>query len=390
MIIIGGVNLGDLPDYLFFFSNGSSAANWMDAKHGYLGDAAVNGLTADLHTNAGIPYAGTIFTNAATLGEWQAIVDENAGQAFGSLGQTARIDALTGGLTGAIQQINALPVTPGYSARSAASLDGLNTQNGISEVFVIDITSGFDVSAPINITGDAGDVYILRWDEDENFSNGYQGRVRFRHGGAIVPHGGLTPSNFISVAGQIDSAGGGSTPAVPYPQGPRYDDGLGSLIDGGSDWTSGGFFTGYWLTTGEPSTFDPATGLYFGVTSSLSDCTFVGGWYTLTTRFSLSALSGGVHVSPNPATYSRPEIRISKLVSPDDGLTWISAPSPRPLHPLLHHAQVQVHRGKHRERGAHLHHGQRQRLRRYRRPGQSLRRRRVHLGDAVSLDVRRA
>ena len=70
MIIIGGVNLGELPNDLFFFSNGSAAADWMDAKHGYLGDAAVNGIAAKEHTNAGIPYAGTISTNDTTLGDW--------------------------------------------------------------------------------------------------------------------------------------------------------------------------------------------------------------------------------------------------------------------------------------------------------------------------------
>lgn len=336
MTIIGGVNLGDLPNYLFFFSNGSEAADWMDAKHGYLGDVAVNGLTAKLHTNAGIPYAGTIHTNDTTLGDWQDIVDANPGQAFASLNQTSLISGLTEDLVGAFQQINALPVTPGYEHRSTASLDGFDTQNGINEVFVINLTSGFDVSDPINITGDAGDVYILRWDEDANPANGYQGRVRFRQGGAIVPHGGLTPTNFISVAGEIDSAGGGSTPAVPYPQGPRYDDGLGSLIVGGSDWTSGGFFTGYWLTTGKPTTLDPETELYYGSTSSLGDCTIVGGWYTLTTRFLLTAQSGGVHVSPNPATYSIPKISITKLVSPDNGLTWVEArTAPGPTIPSI-------------------------------------------------------
>ncbi len=328
MILIGGVNMGDLPNYLFFFSNGSIAADWMDAKHGYLGDVAVNGLTAKLHTNAGIPYGGTIYTNDTTLGDWQDIVDANPGQAFSSLNQTARISGLHADLVTALQQINALPVTVGYESRSSGSLDGLNTQNGINEVFVINITSGFDVSNPINITGDAGDVYILRWDEDANPTNGYGGRVRFRQGGAIVPHGGLIPTNFINVAGQLDSAGGGSTPAMPYPQGPRYSDGLGTLIVGGSDWTSGGFFTGYWLTTGKPTTLDPETGLYYGVTSSLGNCTVVGGWYTLTTQFLLTAQSGGVHVSPNPATSPLPQLSLKKFVSLDDGITWISAPTP--------------------------------------------------------------
>ena len=93
-------------------------------------------------------------------------------------------------------------------------------------------TSGFDIAAPINITGNTGNVFILHWDEGENPANGYQRRVRFRQGGAIVSHSGLYPANFIHVAGQIHSAGG-SVPAVPYLQGPRYDSGSGSLMDGG-------------------------------------------------------------------------------------------------------------------------------------------------------------
>ncbi len=323
MSSIGGINLGNLTDYLFFFANGSADADWKDAKHGYLGDVGVNGIKADEHTNANVPYAGTIYTNDTTLGDWQDIVNNNPGQAFESLNQVARIAGLESDLISAFQQINALPVSSGFTSRDAASLDGLNTQNGINELFVINVTSGFDVAAPINITGDAGDVFVLLWDEDADPANGYQGRVRFRHGGAIVPHGGLTPANFIHVAGQIDSAGGGSTPPAPYPQGPRYNNGTGALINGGSDWTAGGFFTGYWLTTGEPSIYDPATGLYYGATSSLSDATFVGGWYTLTTQFVLTAQSGGVYVAPNltPA----PAILVKKYVSPDGGATWEDA-----------------------------------------------------------------
>lgn len=325
MSIIKGINLGNLTDYLFFFSNGSADASWKDAKHGYLGNLALNGITADEHTNGNVPYAGTIYTNDTTLSNWQGIVDDNVGQAFSSLNQTMLITGLTTDLTNAFQQVNALPATPGYENRSSASLNGLNTQNGVSELIVINVTSGFDVSAPINITGDAGDVYVLRWDDDANFSNGYQGRVRFRQGGAIVPLGGLTPGNFIHVAGEIDSAGGGSTPVSPYPQGPRYNNGSGTLINGGSDWTAGGFFTGYWLTTGAPDILDPVSGLYYGKNSSISDATFVGGWYTLTTQFVLTAQSGGVYISPNPATIDNPSISEKKYVSPDNGITWIDA-----------------------------------------------------------------
>ncbi len=325
MSIIGGINLGNLTNYLFFFSDGRDNADWKDSKHGFLGDVAVDGIQADERTSAQMAYAGTIFTNDNTLGRWQLIVDENPGQAFSSLNQMALIAGLESDLVNAIKQINALPATPGFESRSSTSLDGLNTQNGVSEVFVINITSELDFAAQINITGDAGDVFILRWDEDADPSNGYQGRVKLHLGAAIVPHGGLTPGNFINVAGQLDSAGGGSAPAVPYPQGPRYNNGTGALITNGTDWTDGGFFTGYWLTTGQPDNYDPVTELYYGPTSSLSSATFVGGWYTLCTEFDLTAHSGGVYVSPNPATFYSPEIDVKKYVSSDNGITWIDA-----------------------------------------------------------------
>ncbi len=325
MSIIGGISFGGLTDYLFFFENGSARADWHDAKHGYLGNCAVNGVSANMQTNSNVPYAGSIYTNSSTLGDWQDIVDTNPGQAFALFNEANLIDGLRTSLVGAFHQINGLNVTPGYDNRSAESLDGLDTTNGINEVFVINITSGFDVNTKINITGDPGDVYILRWDEDKDPSNGYQGRVRFHQGGAIVPHGGLIATNFINVAGEIDSAGGGSTPVAPYPQGPRYNNGTGPLITGGSDWSAGGYYTGYWLTTGEPTNYDPVKGLWYGDTPSLSDATFVGGWYTITSRFVLTAQSGGVYVNPNSSTLSKADISISKYVSPDSGVTWISA-----------------------------------------------------------------
>ena len=147
------------------------------------------------------------------------------------------------------------------------------------------------VSSQIDITGDAFDAYILRWDSDANFGNGYQGQAKFQSGGGIVPHGGLTAANFVNVAGDIGSSGGGSNPASPYPQGPRYNNGTGSLITGGSDFNGGGFFTGYWLTTGDPSDGD---------TSSLSNGIFVGGWYSSTDKFSMTSGTSGVYVGPVP------------------------------------------------------------------------------------------
>ena len=204
-------------------------------------------------------------------------------------------------LNAAFQQIDALPVTPGFANRSTASLNGLNFQNGVNQTIVINVTSGFQVSSQINIFGDAGDVIILRWDTDQNFANGYQGTVKFQSGGAIVPKGGLTPGNFINVAGDIDSSGGGKTPPPPYPQGPRLNHGTGALIPGAKDFSGGGFFTGYWLTTGAPTRPADATHvLPYGDTANQSNGIFVGGWYTFTTKFSMTSGTSGVHVCPNP------------------------------------------------------------------------------------------
>jgi hypothetical protein len=328
MTIIGGINLGNLTDYLFFFADGRTDANWQGATKGYVGDVAVDGIQADERTSGSVPYAGTIYTNDTTLGAWQSIINQNLVQATGVTNEVARISSLEADLISAIQQINALPASPGFTSVSSTSLNGLNTQNGINEIFVINITSGLSFSSKINITGDPGDVFILRWDTDGNPANGYQGQAKPSSGGAIVPLGGLTPANFINVAGDINASGGGTNPAPPYPQGPRYDDGLGDLIIGGSDFSGGGFFTGYWLTTGSPTTFDPVSGLYYGTTSSLSNGIFVGGWYTITTRFSMTSGTSGVYVSPNPATTAEPSIDIEKFVSVDGGVTWVDADDP--------------------------------------------------------------
>lgn len=287
---LGGVNMGSLTNFLFVFTNGSTDANWQGATKGFIGNVAVDGLQASERTSGDVPYAGTIFTNASTLGAWQNIVDSNPGQAFSSTGNTGLLAGLEADLSNAFTQINGLSATPGYTSVSASSLNGLNTQNGTPDTYVINVTSGFSgISSQIDITGDPTDVFILRWDSDANFANGYQGQVKFQSGGAIVPLGGLTPGNFINVAGDINSSGGGSTPASPYPQGPRYDSGLGALINGGSDFSGGGFFTGYWLTTGDPSNFQ---------TAPLSNGIFAGGWYTSTTKFSMTSGTSGVYVPP--------------------------------------------------------------------------------------------
>ncbi len=287
---IGGIDLGVLPKYLFLFADGNQDANWQGASKGFAGNVAVDGLLASERTSGGVPYAGTIFTNDSSLGAWQNIVSKNAGQASASTGNTSLISNLKADLTAAFAQINSLPVTPGYESVSATSLNGLNTTDGVATTYVINVTSGFNVSSRINITGDPGDVFVLRWDTDHNFSNGYQGIVKFQSGGAIVPQGGLTPASFIHVAGDIAASGGGGNPPAPYPQGPRFGDGTGALISGGTDFHGGGFFTGYWLTTGDPST---------GQTHSLSNGIFVGGWYTLSSKFSLTGGTSGVQVCPH-------------------------------------------------------------------------------------------
>ncbi len=296
---IGGIKLGNLTEYLFFFADAGNDANWQGATKGFVGDVAVDGLQAYERTSGGVPYAGTIYTNDNSLNGWAGIVDQNdapevgPSQAFGVTGETARIAGLENDLANAFSQINGLATSPGYAGVSSSSLDGLNTENGATEVFVINITSDLSTSTKIDITGDASDVFVLRWDSDGNPNNGYQGLVKFQGGGGVVPHGGLKPSNFINVAGNINSSGGGSTPPLPYPQGPRLYNTTGALITNGADFNGGGFFTGYWLTTGDPVS---------GSSSSLSNAIFVGGWYTTAKDFSMTSGTSGVHGAPNPAT----------------------------------------------------------------------------------------
>lgn len=287
---IGGVNLGNLINYLFVFTDASYEGKWQSSSKGYVGNVAVDGNQANQTTSGSFPYAGTIYTNSSTLSNWQSIVNNNSGQAYSSVNQSTLINSLEADLNSAFTQINALPVTAGFNGINPTSLDGLNTTNGIAQTIVINVTSGFTISSKINITGDAGDIFIFRWDDDANFSNGYGGTVKFQSGGAIVPLGGLKPSNFIHVAGNLGSSGGGTNPASPYPQGPRTNNGTGTLINGGQDFNGGGFFTGYWLTTGKPSDRK---------TDDFSNAIFVGGWYTSTIKFKMTSGTSGVYVAPN-------------------------------------------------------------------------------------------
>jgi predicted heme/steroid binding protein len=296
---IGGINLGNLTNYLFFFADGKESANWQGSSRGYVGNVAIDGITATEKTSGYLPFAGTVYTNSNTLSSWDVIIDKNdpgqvvPAQAFSATNQGAIITGLEADLNNAFSQINALPATTGFASVSSTSLNGLNTLNSVVETYVINVTSGLSVSTKIYIRGDAGDVFILRWDSDANPVNGYQGTTKFQSGGAIVPAGELRPSNFINVAGNINSGGGGSNPPAPYPQGPRYNNGTGSLIVNSVNFNGGGFFTGYWLTTGDPVSLR---------TSSMSNAVFAGGWYSITKKFSLASGSSGVYVAPNPAT----------------------------------------------------------------------------------------
>lgn len=287
--------LGTLANYHMVFTNGSQDINLQAPSKGFIGDIAIDGIQGIEKTSGTIPYAGTMYTNAGTLSNWQNIINANPGQAFSSLNQNARLTQLENELETAFALINALPVTSGYNGITPVSLNNLNTQNGIAEQFVMNINSSFTVSTKINITGDFNDLFILRWDTDKIFSNGYDGIVRFQNGGAIVPLGGLNASHFIHVAGDLKSSNGGSNPAPPYPQGPRTNNGTGSLINGGSNFSGGGFFTGYWLTTGDPTISN--SGQPYGKTSALTNAIFVGGLYSKTTKMPVTAGTSGVYVS---------------------------------------------------------------------------------------------
>jgi uncharacterized repeat protein (TIGR01451 family) len=294
---IGGIDVGTITDYLFVFTDGRSDANWQSSSKGYVGNVAVNGLRASRRSSGSFAYAGTIFTNDHTMGGWQRILNNNPAQSAASFGQTTRLAQLEADLKAAMLEINALPVTPGFESRASTSLAGDYSARPETR-FVINVTSGFGISSKIEIRGRADQIFILRWDTDANFANGYQGQVKFQSGGAIVPMGGLTAANFVHVAGDLNASGGGSNPAAPFPQGPRLNNGYGALIPGASNFSGGGFFTGYWLTTGRPTTRDPATGLWFGETSSFSNAIFVGGWYSMTTKFSMTSGTSAVHVCP--------------------------------------------------------------------------------------------
>ncbi len=271
--------LGNLTDFLFVITDGNSDANWQSSSPGYVGDVAVNGLVARERSSGSFDYIGTIHTNRDQLDRYQRIINNNPSTASVQYNQHGLLDMLEADLEHAIATITDLPVTPGFESRSSSSLNGLDVQDGQGRVYVINVTSGLSSSSPINIYGDEDDLFILRWDTNPSVP-GYFGEVRFSGGGGINPLGALTPANFVHVAGSLNSSGGGSnlSGVLPY------------IAEIPNSFSGGGFFVGYWLTTGDPSKkFE---------SSSFSNARFVGGWYTSATKFSMTSGTAGVHVLP--------------------------------------------------------------------------------------------
>lgn len=236
------IDLGGLTNYLFFFEDGSSDTNWQGATKGFYGDVAVDGINAAERTSGGVPYAGTIYTNDVTVDAFQDIIDQNVGQASSSVSETALIDDLTADFNNAWATLDALPFDLKVDA---GALHNANYQNGVAETIIVDINSGYSQNSPIELYGDANDMFVFRWGKSEDVP--YNAQVKFSGGGGIIPKGGLTPGNFVHLAGDLNASGGGSNPPAPFPQGPRPDDGQGALITGADDWGGGGFFVGYWV-----------------------------------------------------------------------------------------------------------------------------------------------
>ncbi|MDQ3017448.1 MAG: T9SS type A sorting domain-containing protein [Bacteroidota bacterium] len=117
---------------------------------------------------------------------------------------------------------------------------------------------------------------------------------------------------------------------MPYPQGPRTNDGTGTLITGGSNFNGGGFYTGYWLTTGDPVI--TGGGQPYGKTSNLTSAIFVGGWYSKSTKIAMGAGTSGVYVSPctnqNSPLLIIPQIEIPTEDNQTPALTLHAWPNP--------------------------------------------------------------
>ncbi|OWU84190.1 hypothetical protein ATO6_14155 [Oceanicola sp. 22II-s10i] len=241
-----------------------------------MGDVAVNGITASERTSGSFDYFGTIYTNDKSIAGWKDIIENNTSSASVLINEGARIANLTSDFDKAVGAITEMPVTPGFEAMTPATLNGLNTKDGQAKTYVINMVE-LKASSPIDITGDRDDMFYVRWDEEPQ-TQGLQGQVKFQGGGGINPLGNLVPTNFINLAGDINSSGGGSNPS-----------GLASYLAGMPNKVSGGgFFTGYWLTVGNAS----------GESAPLSNGIFVGGWYSNVRKFSMTSGTSGIYVPP--------------------------------------------------------------------------------------------
>lgn len=272
-----GELLGGLQDYMMVFTDGRTDAHWGGTSPGYAGDIAINGDLAVERTSGSFPYSGRILTNDSWLNGWDPIVAANPGTSYGLYLDQMGIDALIYDFDSAVASIRAMDVSQGFEDVDLLDLDELDTRDGRDKTYVINVTS-WTPNAVIDIRGDAGDTYVLRWDSNPR-TLALDGRVSFGSGGGIVPHGDLLPTNFVHLAGDISASSGGTTPTELEPW----------LLDLPNRVDGGGFFTGYWLTLGSQGTRE---------TQPLSNFRILGGWFTNTTKFSLGTGSSGVYVPP--------------------------------------------------------------------------------------------
>ena len=187
------VDLGNLPNYHFYFADGSGKAKIQSASPGYYGDIAVNGIIANEDSSGSFAYAGTIYTNdvlANGIGKWQDFVDANSApsvtpsQAFVDYDEVQRISDLNTDFINAWNDLDNRPSTPAYtSLNTLTALSNHNFQDNNPETIVIDITGDFNPKSHFQIQGDAGDIFVLRWDK----ANNYAAQVKFQDGGAIAP-----------------------------------------------------------------------------------------------------------------------------------------------------------------------------------------------------------
>ena len=196
------VDLGNLPNYALFVADGSSKAK-IEGAPGFYGDIAVDGVGvnslgaldgsggANTDSAGTVPYAGTIYTNDNLAdfesgGKWDDFVNANPATASVSPDQTALINGLEADLAAAWADLDGRTVTDA-SINTLALLSAENYQNGIAETIVVDITSGFNPKTQIPITGDADDMFVIRWGKTNDPSTSYGTEVKFADGGAIVP-----------------------------------------------------------------------------------------------------------------------------------------------------------------------------------------------------------